>query len=357
MQQRAQSKGGVCLSTIYANNHTKLLWRCHVGHEWWATPHPERAWCPACAKHIKLSERPEAPKELAQARGGTCLSAELSDCRAKLKWRCGQGHIWSDSYSNVMQGRWCSSCHWSVKACKPGMIEKMRALAIERGGQCLSDSYVHSKGQLMWQCRDRHVWKATPNSIRRGSWCPVCAGFGRTTLKDMQVLAADRGGLCLSRLYKGCQKNLSWKCKKGHRWLAMPLAVRHGSWCPHCCENSREIKCRRVFEQVFGTSFPKTRFSWLRSSKGRGMELDGYSESLKVGFEYQGVQHYEREFLRKPSSQRPVLTVEQFEWQQQRDREKRALCLEHGIQLIEVPWTTKNLLEFVTAQASALKAA
>lgn len=39
IKKEAVDKGGVCLSTVYSNSHTKLLWRCAEGHEWWATPH------------------------------------------------------------------------------------------------------------------------------------------------------------------------------------------------------------------------------------------------------------------------------------------------------------------------------
>jgi len=70
------------------------------------------------------------------------------------------------------------------------------------------------------------------------------------------------------------------------------------------------------------------------------MELDGYSESLGLAFEYQGIQHYELcPWLHK--------TQQAFEAQKQRDQEKRELCKAHGVTLIEVPWYTKDLSSFV----------
>jgi hypothetical protein len=73
------------------------------------------------------------------------------------------------------------------------------------------------------------------------------------------------------------------------------------------------------------------------------MELDGYSEALRLAFEYQGFQHYEQSYLHSP---------EEFAWQQQKDQEKRKLCKANGVTLIEVPWGTKDIREFVKRVAT-----
>jgi hypothetical protein len=43
-------------------------------------------------------------------------------------------------------------------------------------GVCLSKNYLGDKEYLMWKCSKGHIWKATPNAIKRGTWCPVCIG-------------------------------------------------------------------------------------------------------------------------------------------------------------------------------------
>ncbi len=48
-------------------------------------------------------------------------------------------------------------------------IEEMRDIAKQRGGLCLSSEYMGNKVKLKWQCSDKHVWKAIPQSIKR-SW-------------------------------------------------------------------------------------------------------------------------------------------------------------------------------------------
>jgi hypothetical protein len=53
---------------------------------------------------------------------------------------------------------------------------------------------------------------------------------------------------------------------------------------------------RAAFQQIFGMSFPKKRPKWLRNSRGRQMELDGFNEILGIAFEYQGIQHFKKGF-------------------------------------------------------------
>jgi hypothetical protein len=60
---------------------------------------------------------------------------------------------------------------------------------------------------------------------------------------------------------------------------------------------------------------------------GAIVELDIYLPQIKLAFEYQGEQHfYDIHFLGSKWSQ------------QQRDNEKKQLCIENGITLIEVPY-------------------
>jgi len=53
-------------------------------------------------------------------------------------------------------------------------LEEMQSLAKARGGKCLSEEYTSAICKLEWQCKERHVWGATPHDIKRGHWCPSC---------------------------------------------------------------------------------------------------------------------------------------------------------------------------------------
>jgi len=111
----------------------------------------------------------------------------------------------------------------------------MQIIAAERGGKCLSQKYVNNKTKLLWECAKGHQWEAQPTNVKQGQWCPDCAGVKRLTLKDMQMLARKRGGKCLSQEYINANSKLLWECGKGHQWKAKPNNIKsQGQWCPEC---------------------------------------------------------------------------------------------------------------------------
>ncbi|MBK7363074.1 MAG: hypothetical protein IPJ01_12325 [Micavibrio sp.] len=59
-----------------------------------------------------------------------------------------------------------------------------------------------------------------------------------------------------------------------------------------CKTSIGEEICRYVLGKAFNTPFNKSRPDWLLNKSGYKLELDGYSEELKIAFEYQGEQHY-----------------------------------------------------------------
>ena len=50
----------------------------------------------------------------------------------------------------------------------------MKQLAMKKNGKCLSKEYVNNRTKLTWQCKESHKWKAVPDAISRGTWCPTC---------------------------------------------------------------------------------------------------------------------------------------------------------------------------------------
>lgn len=52
----------------------------------------------------------EYARNLAQARGGQCLSSSFGDVKARLKWKCGLGHEFEGSSLLIQAGHWCPKC-------------------------------------------------------------------------------------------------------------------------------------------------------------------------------------------------------------------------------------------------------
>ena len=58
-------------------------------------------------------------------------------------------------------------------------LEEMQRIAAERGGKCMSDTYVDNGTKLLWECAENHQWEAVSGSIKSGRWCPECANKKR----------------------------------------------------------------------------------------------------------------------------------------------------------------------------------
>lgn len=292
MREIAEKRNGTCLSDVYVGCNGKLLWKCNIcGNIWKAIPGNIKfgEWCPECAGCKKLTI--EQMREIAKERNGLCLSETYKDANEKLKWKCNAcGNAWKASANNVKHGTWCPRCSHREKL----TISQMEELAKSQGGECLSSTYTNSDTELLWKCGVcGEKWMAKPYNIKLGSWCPKCSGLKKKTIEDMRKLAKTRGGRCLSKKYVNCENDLLWECGTcGRTWKATPNNVNRGTWCPYCLHVGEET-CRRIFKEIFEVDFPKVRPFWLINNKtGRKMELDGFNRDLKIAFEYNGLQHY-----------------------------------------------------------------
>jgi queuine/archaeosine tRNA-ribosyltransferase len=172
----------------------------------------------------------EQMQKIAQERGGRCLSKNYADSHTKLMWQCREGHQWEIEPINIKRGSWCPVCGGKQKR----TIEEMEEMAKERGGRCLSKEYTGIFGRLTWQCKEGHQWKALANRVKQGTWCPTCAGTRKGTLEEMQKIAKERGGNCLSKEYLNSYSKLTWQCSEGHKWEAVPNSIKKGHWCRVC---------------------------------------------------------------------------------------------------------------------------
>lgn len=129
-------------------------------------------------------------------------------------------------------------------------LRAIREAARMNGGTCLSSSYLGQKFPLRFRCSEGHEWATLPHLVLKGHWCQKCAAARRgrarrLTLKEMQKLAASKGGRCLSKTYLNANTNLLWECAEKHRWRAIPNSVKRGSWCPMCWINRRRNREKR----------------------------------------------------------------------------------------------------------------
>lgn len=117
----------------------------------------------------------ETARELAAERGWKCLSEAYSSAHSPLLWRCARGHEWEATPANIGAGRGCPHCSKKARL----TIGQMREIANARGGACLSESLKNKDSKLLWRCAHGHEWEARASSVKGGGWCPHCAKKAR----------------------------------------------------------------------------------------------------------------------------------------------------------------------------------
>jgi len=229
-------------------------------------------------------------------------------------------------------------------------LEDMQKIATEKGGKCLSDNYSQNPIKMIWKCIKGHIWEETPYRIRNGCWCPFCSGRRRTKkdfCNEIRKIAKSKGGKCLSKEYKTAHIKMKFQCDSGHVWKCQPNNIKNGRWCPYCSKYLTERKCRYIFEKTFNKKFPKYRFKCNESL----LELDGYCKKLKLAFEYNGIQHYK--FIKKWHK-----TKEGFRKTKERDLCKKEWCNSHKVNLIVIPCqiakNDQDLLDFLSPKLNVL---
>lgn len=265
---------------------------------------------------------------LAKNNDGECISDTYINCKTKLQWMCKFKHYWMATPNDIGQGKWCPFCVGKHKS-----IHDMKELAKLKDGSCLSEEYQGCEIKLEWKCKFGHIWETTPNTIISGRWCPECAIKNKSlTIEEMQEIAKNNNGYCISTEYKNSYTPLLWKCKYNHVWSARPGSVKSGTWCPDCNISFVEMHCKNIFEEIFKTKFVRKRHAWLKNNvTGLPLELDGYCSELNIAFEYQGKQHYkECGFFNVGAN---ILNK-----MQARDALKVKICKENNIKLIVIDW-------------------
>lgn len=249
MHRIAQMRGGKCLSKEYINWETKLKWECSFGHIWKSQPYNVKhgTWCPVCANKKRAKPRRSIKdiQNIASRKRGICLSGNYENCYCLMRLQCLEGHIWETKARNILRGTWCPICAKKIRSefrfLNKLTIKELQKIASKKDGKCLSEIYVNAHTKIAWQCSKGHIWDATPNSIKKGTWCPKCAQSKKkkASFNKLKLLVNNKGGKIKSGEYKGTKDKLTLECDKGHSWNAILDNILRGTWCPRCSKRKK----------------------------------------------------------------------------------------------------------------------
>lgn len=359
------------VSDLSYSSHIKIWWKCPKGfdHVWKTSPNSRismKTGCPICAgyKVVKSNSVTAIYPELAAQwdfEKNKNLTPDMVYAKSSKKvwWQCDEGddHNWNAQIKSRANGIGCPICSGRITA-------KSNSLAInypqvaelfhqsKNGNITALDVTPFSSTMIWWKCPkgDDHIWKSTVANVVNGSTCPVCMGRKITESNNLAILYPellkewdyDKNSLDPNMLSPGRREKVWWICARDneHTWYStIKDRTAKKSGCPICSIklNVSETKMLEFIKEVLKKYEIRYRYKpkWLKR-----MELDVYVPKLKLGFEYQGIQHFQ-----------PVDFfggIQTFISQVKRDQLKRKICFEKGITLIEVYYNEVLTKELIT---------
>lgn len=256
-------------------------------------------------------------QEIAASKGGRLISEVYLGSWVKLEFEDAAGRRFHCCPGHIVQGVWSPA--ESKNHRDPGkQLARLREIAENRGGRLISTAYKNNSTKLEFEDAAGYKFMMRPFHIFEGIWSPYEAKLVRDPayhLEELARIAESRGGKLVSTEYHGWNVKLEFDDAAGNRFSSTPNNVKSGQWSPHEGLVSEPV-CRQAVEHLLGAKFP-SRWDVVRRPNGNKLQLDGYNDTLKVAFEYQGFFHGREDV-------------------QVRDADKRVACTELGILLIEV---------------------
>lgn len=215
-------------------------------------------------------------------------------------------------------------------------FKQVCSLAEKHGCEFLSNQYENLNVKYSFRCHScEFVFKTSILNTKElkdptRDWCPACVKRKNKENKLLNIKneAINRGGKLLTKEYTTVTDSYLFECHLKHHFKITGVYFWDGRWCKDCNSSSLgERICREYFNQIFNKKFLSERPEWLISPAGNKMELDGFNQELKIAFEHQGSQHYEKN----------TLFTQKLSIRKEYDEEKRRICKEKGIKLIEIP--------------------
>lgn len=183
----------------------------------------------------------------------------------------------------------------------------------------------------------------TPNNHLNGQGCPNCAKqkMGRRSVFENVIKKANevhchKYDYSKSKYVNG-RTDIEIICPHHGSFWQKPEYHLVGNGCPKCKSSRLEMSVRHTLQKLNIDFKEQVKFDWLIYKKQQ--TIDFYIPSLKLGIECQGQQHF------KPIKIFGGHTG--FDMVIKRDQNKNQLCKEHGVQIMYINFSDKNIDEII----------
>lgn len=179
-----------------------------------------------------------------------------------------------------------------------------------------------------------YEWETTPRVLLGNHGCPICnIKNGHAKMRSSQddvvqkLLEIYGDKYDFSKVeYVNARTKIEVVCKKHGSFFTMPHDLFNLHGCPYCRQSRGEQMVKRALENGGMEFVQQHSFEWMKLSTYGKLSYDFYIPSKNIAIECQGRQHFE--VVSAFGGEETFLkTIE-------RDKKKKELTKEHGIELI-----------------------
>lgn len=315
----------------------------------------ESEGCPNCVADERFNEFLIKAKEI----HGDAYEYKKGGFRGKLTdlvhLVCPKHGVQPMRAQTILSGTGCKQCYLErdgsrfVKYSNDSVLERIKAIHGDTYDYSLF-KYGGSEVKVKLICKHHGVFEITPHSLLKGHGCYQCGRESHTT-KTRYTLeeAARKGNLIHANKYKYLSldyipiktdhgvKNvgfIKYICPDCNRINKQKLASHlSGYGCKKCYESKGE---RRIEAFLLKHNIKHQREACIKNTKYR---IDFYLTDLKIGVEYNGIQHYKDYSLYSRDTGSAYI--------RKNDVAKILWFEKYGSTIITIPYTVKNIEEYL----------
>ena len=236
----------------------KVWWKCEKGHSWLMAV-AERTGgqgCAVCENRQILSGYndletlfPDLAASLALGLNPENFAKTVgAHSHKKAWWRCPKGHVYEARVTSrhktgcaICAGQSVLSGFNDLQSQNPSAAKYFLSKKNEKFPY---EVLIGSRVQYWWACELGHQFRAHPDSVNKGNWCPYCGN--KKVMAGFNDLATVRPDLAKewhptknrplepSQVINGFHRKVWWRCDSGHAFLQSGKKRREGQGCPSC---------------------------------------------------------------------------------------------------------------------------
>jgi len=318
----------------YKNCSTKVCIICYKHGEFWQTPnkHLCGCGCPKCAGKGKNKDYfLEKAKEI-HGDKYDYSKVEYVNWNTKVCIICPKhGEFWQSPEKHISQKHQCPKCSNRVKLTNDEFIDRAKQVHGDKYDYS-KVKYINCDTKVCIICPEHGEFFQSPSLHLFGCNCPKCTGGVKITKDDFIRKSKEVHGdkYDYSKVkYINARTKVCIICPEHGEFWIRPDHHMKGSGCARCIQSKSEYEIEKILINNNIEYETQKEFSWLVND--RKMKLDFYLPKYSLAIECQGIQHFEPvDFANKGKKWAEELFIKN----QLRDKIKKELCNENGIEII-----------------------